>query len=75
MQTSEPLRQFLQAARSAGIRVSAAEGIDAARAVQVVGFTDRTALKDTLGSLSATPWIFTGQPLRSEPVAISTACR
>ena len=38
---SEPLRQFLQAARSAGIRVSAAEGIDAARAVQVVGFSDR----------------------------------
>ena len=34
---SEPLRQFLQAARSAGMRVSAAEGIDAARAVQVVG--------------------------------------
>jgi hypothetical protein len=31
---SEPLRQLLQAARSAGIRVSAAEGIDAARAVQ-----------------------------------------
>ncbi len=53
MQTSEPLRQFLQAARSAGIRVSAAEGIDAARAVQVVGFADRTALKDTLGLVLA----------------------
>ena len=53
MQTSEPLRQFLQAARSAGIRVSAAEGIDAARAVQVVGFSDRTALKDTLGLVLA----------------------
>jgi uncharacterized protein len=53
MQTSEPLRQFLQAARSAGIRVSAAEGIDAARAVQMVGFADRTALKDTLGLVLA----------------------
>ena len=46
MQPTEPLRQFLQAARSAGIRVSAAEGIDAARVVQVVGFSDRTVLKE-----------------------------
>ena len=53
MQTSEPLRQFLQAARSAGIRVSAAEGIDAARAVQVVGFSDRAMLKDTLSLVLA----------------------
>ena len=53
MQPTEPLRQFLQAARSAGIRVSAAEGIDAARAVQVVGFTDRTVLKDTLSLVLA----------------------
>jgi uncharacterized protein len=50
---SEPLRQFLQAARSAGIRVSAAEGIDAARAVQVVGFADRTVLKDSLSLVLA----------------------
>ncbi len=50
---SEPLRQFLQAARSAGIRVSAAEGIDAARAVQVVGYGDRTVLKDTLSLVLA----------------------
>jgi uncharacterized protein len=50
---TEPLRQFLQAARGAGIRVSAAEGIDAARAVQVVGFSDRTVLKDTLGLVLA----------------------
>jgi uncharacterized protein len=50
---SEPLRQFLQAARSVGIRVSAAEGIDAARAVQVVGYADRTVLKDTLGLVLA----------------------
>ena len=53
MQPSEPLRQFLQAARSAGMRVSAAEGIDAARAVQVVGYADRTTLKDTLSFVLA----------------------
>jgi uncharacterized protein with von Willebrand factor type A (vWA) domain len=53
MQPSEPLRQFLQAARSAGIRVSAAEGIDAARTVQVVGFSDRTVLKDSLSLVLA----------------------
>ena len=46
---SEPLRRFLQVARGAGLRVSAAEGIDAARAVDLVGFADRTVLKDTLG--------------------------
>jgi uncharacterized protein with von Willebrand factor type A (vWA) domain len=50
---SEPLRQFLQAARSAGIRVSAAEGIDAARTVQVVGYGDRTILKDALSLVLA----------------------
>ncbi len=53
MLASEPLRQFLQAARSAGIRLSAAEGIDAARAVQVVGYGDRTVLKDTLSLVLA----------------------
>lgn len=50
---SEPLRRFLQVARSAGLRVSAAEGIDAARAVDLVGFGDRTMLKDTLGLVLA----------------------
>ncbi len=50
---SEPLRRFLQVARGAGLRVSAAEGIDAARAVDLVGFTDRTVLRDTLGLLLA----------------------
>src|SRR5690348_12690424 len=53
MQPSEPLRQFLQAARSAGMRVSAAEGIDAARAVQIVGYADRAVLKDTLSLVIA----------------------
>ncbi|HET8995264.1 MAG TPA: VWA domain-containing protein [Acetobacteraceae bacterium] len=50
---SEPLRRFLQVARGAGLRVSAAEGIDAARAVDIVGFADRTVLKDTLGLVLA----------------------
>src|ERR1019366_1043383 len=50
---SEPLRRFLQVARGAGMRVSAAEGIDAARAVDLVGLGDRTVLKDTLGLVLA----------------------
>jgi uncharacterized protein len=50
---TEPLRRFLQVARGAGMRVSAAEGIDAARAVDVIGFGDRAVLKDTLGLILA----------------------
>jgi uncharacterized protein with von Willebrand factor type A (vWA) domain len=50
---SEPLRRFLQVARGAGLRISAAEGIDAARAVDLIGFFDRTILKDTLGLVLA----------------------
>lgn len=50
---SEPLRRFLQVARGAGLRVSAAEGIDAARAVDLIGFGDRTMLKDTLALILA----------------------
>jgi uncharacterized protein len=53
MLASEPLRQFLQAARGAGLRISAAEGIDAARTVQVVGYADRAILKDTLSLVLA----------------------
>lgn len=53
MLASEPLRQFLAATRSAGLRVSAAEGIDAARALRVVGYDDRTVLKDTLSLVLA----------------------
>jgi uncharacterized protein len=53
MSATEPLRQFLQATRSAGMRVSAAEGIDAARAVRVVGYADRTVLKDALALVLA----------------------
>src|SRR6202050_3932687 len=50
---SERLRRFFQVARGTGLRVSAAEGIDAARAVDVVGFEERTLLKDTLGLILA----------------------
>jgi hypothetical protein len=50
---SEPLRRFLQVARGAGLKVSAAEGIDAARAVDLVGFGDREVLKDCLGLVLA----------------------
>jgi len=50
---SEPLRRFLQVARGAGLRVSAAEGIDAARAVDLIGYSDRAMLKDTLGLVLA----------------------
>jgi len=50
---SEPLRRFLQVARGAGLRVSAAEGIDAARAVQLIGYSDRAILKDTLALILA----------------------
>src|ERR1700679_546228 len=51
--SSEPLRRFFQVARGAGLRVSAAEGVDAARALDVVGVGDRTLLKDTLGLVLA----------------------
>jgi uncharacterized protein len=50
---SEPLRRFLQVARGAGLKVSAAEGIDAARAVDLVGFENREVLKDSLGLVLA----------------------
>ncbi|MGD0104301.1 MAG: hypothetical protein ABSC06_09715, partial [Rhodopila sp.] len=50
---SEPLRRFLQVARGAGLQVSAAEGIDAARALDLVGFEDRTILKDALALVLA----------------------
>jgi uncharacterized protein with von Willebrand factor type A (vWA) domain len=50
---SEPLRRFLQVARGAGLKVSAAEGIDAARALDLVGFEDRELLKNSLGLVLA----------------------
>ena len=50
---SEPLRRFLTAARSAGVRISSAESIDAMRAVEVVGFADKMVLRDSLSLLVA----------------------
>jgi uncharacterized protein len=44
----EPLLRFFRAARGAGVRISPAESIDAFRAVEIVGYGDRTVLKDTL---------------------------
>ncbi len=48
-----PLLDFLRAARSAGLRISPAESIDAVRAVEVVGFTERERLRDTLSLVLA----------------------
>jgi uncharacterized protein with von Willebrand factor type A (vWA) domain len=50
---SESLRRFLQVARGAGLRVSAAEGIDAANALDLIGYGNRAILKDTLAVLLA----------------------
>ncbi|SDD89933.1 VWA domain-containing protein [Belnapia rosea] len=48
-----PLLDLLRAARSAGLRISPAESIDAARAVEQVGYADRTTLRDTLSLVLA----------------------
>ena len=48
-----PLIDFFRAARSAGLRISPAESIDAARAVRVVGWEDRETLRDTLALVLA----------------------
>jgi uncharacterized protein with von Willebrand factor type A (vWA) domain len=48
-----PLLDFFRAARSAGLRISPAESIDAVQAVQFVGFADRNRLRDTLGLVLA----------------------
>jgi uncharacterized protein len=42
------LEDFVVAARTAGVRISISETLDAARAVKVVGYRDRTLLKDAL---------------------------
>src|ERR1700758_2931490 len=44
----ENLHRFFRAARGAGVHVSPAESIDAMRAVEKVGFAERTLLRDTL---------------------------
>lgn len=48
-----PLLDFFRAARSAGLRISPAESIDAVRAVEMVGFTERERLRDTLSLVLA----------------------
>jgi hypothetical protein len=48
-----PLLDLVRAARSAGLRVSPAESIDAARAVELVGPADRERLRDTLSLVLA----------------------
>src|SRR5579875_3000448 len=53
MEPSEPLLRFIAAARGAGVRISPAESIDAMRAVALVGYVDRSALRDTLGLVLA----------------------
>jgi uncharacterized protein with von Willebrand factor type A (vWA) domain len=50
---SEPLRRFIDVARGAGLRISAAESIDAMRTASVVGFEDRDALHDSLSLVMA----------------------
>lgn len=42
------LTDFIRALRSADVRVSTGEAIDAAQAVKLMGYADRTALADTL---------------------------
>ena len=50
------LGEFLRALRAADVRVSPAEAIDAHRAVDSIGYTDRLALKDALCvTLAKTP--------------------
>lgn len=44
---------FLAAARNAGMRISVAEGIDAFRALDAVGYDDRATMRDTLGLVLA----------------------
>jgi uncharacterized protein with von Willebrand factor type A (vWA) domain len=50
---SEPLRRFIDVARGAGLRISAAESIDAMRTASVVGFADRHVLHDSLSLVMA----------------------
>src|ERR1700748_3277495 len=74
----ENLHRFFRAARGAGVHVSPAESIDAMRAVEKVGFAERTILRDTLlltlaksedekKSLGACFDLFFSQPEPSQP--------
>ncbi len=51
--TTEPIRRFLETARGAGLRISAAESIDVMRAVEAVGYGDRGLLKAALNLVIA----------------------
>lgn len=46
----EPLLAFIRAARRAGVPISTAESLDAARALERVGYDDRQRLKDALAA-------------------------
>ncbi|MEL7128844.1 MAG: VWA domain-containing protein [Pseudomonadota bacterium] len=47
--TARTLSDFIRALRASGVRVSTGEAIDAAGAMELVGYADRARLKDTLG--------------------------
>jgi uncharacterized protein with von Willebrand factor type A (vWA) domain len=47
------LLRFLRAARSEGIRISTAESLDAARALEAIGYDDRASLKAALSATLA----------------------
>lgn len=48
-----PLTQFVRALRTADVRVSPAETLDAIRVVDTIGWADRARLKDALGATLA----------------------
>ncbi len=50
---TEPLRRFIEVSRGAGLRISAAESIDAMRTAAVVGYADRDVLHDSLSLVMA----------------------
>ncbi len=49
----QPLLRFLRAARSAGISVSTADTLDALRAIDLMGYTSREAVRDALSLVIA----------------------
>ncbi|MCA8901433.1 MAG: VWA domain-containing protein, partial [Hyphomonas sp.] len=48
-----PLTNFIRALRSSEVRVSTGEALDAARTLKLIGYGDRTMLKDSLGCVLA----------------------
>ena len=48
MSATRTLTDFIRALRSAEVQVSPAEAIDAAGALNLIGYTNRTALKSAL---------------------------